>query len=85
MKSLFLIFFAQIEKSSQKQDNKYYYKVRPYVEHDGKKVYGLTTELKGLFLYKKHKKENKSILCVTSSIFPKNIFLFVFSGGLVIK
>ena len=39
---------------------------------DGEKIYGLTTELKGLFLYKKYKKENKSILCVTSSIYEAN-------------
>ena len=39
---------------------------------DGEKIYGLTTELKGLFLYKKYKKENKSILCVTSSVYEAN-------------
>ena len=39
---------------------------------DGSKIYGLTTELKGLFLYKKFKKENKSILYVTSSLYEAN-------------
>ena len=39
---------------------------------DGEKIYGLTTELKGLFLYKKYKKENKSILYVTSSVYEAN-------------
>jgi len=39
---------------------------------DGDSVYGLTPQLKGLFLYKKFKKENKSILCVTSSIYEAN-------------
>ena len=39
---------------------------------DGNSIYGLTPELKGLFLYKKFKKENKSILCVTSSIYEAN-------------
>ena len=39
---------------------------------NGNSIYGLTPELKGLFLYKKFKKENKSILCVTSSIYEAN-------------
>ena len=39
---------------------------------DGDSVCGLTTELKGLFLYKKFKKENKSIICVTSSLYEAN-------------
>ena len=39
---------------------------------DADKIYGLTMELKGLFLYKKYKKENKSILCITSSIYEAN-------------
>ena len=39
---------------------------------DGDSVYGLTPELKGLFLYKKFKKENKNIICVTSSIYEAN-------------
>ena len=41
-------------------------------ELDGDSVYGLTSELKGLFLYKKFKKENKSIICVTSTIYEAN-------------
>jgi hypothetical protein len=41
-------------------------------ELDGDSVYGLTPELKGLFLYKKYKKENKSIVCVTSTIYEAN-------------
>ncbi len=39
---------------------------------DGESVSGLTSELKGLFLYKKYIKENKNILCVTSSIYEAN-------------
>ena len=39
---------------------------------DGEKIYGLTTELKGLFLYKKFKKEDEPILCVTSSVYEAN-------------
>ena len=39
---------------------------------DGDSVYGLTSELKGLFLYKKFKKENKNIICVTTSIYEAN-------------
>ena len=39
---------------------------------DGESIYGLTTELKGLFLYKKFIKENKNILCLTSSIYEAN-------------
>lgn len=39
---------------------------------DGDSIYGLTTELKGLFLYKKFIKEKKNILCVTSSIYEAN-------------
>lgn len=39
---------------------------------DGDSVYGLTPELKGLFIYKKYKKENKNILCITSSIYEAN-------------
>ena len=39
---------------------------------DGNSVYGLTSELKGLFLYKKFKKENKNIICVTSTIYESN-------------
>ena len=35
-------------------------------------VYGLTPELKGLFLYKKFKKENRSIICVSSSLYEAN-------------
>ena len=41
-------------------------------ELDGDSVYGLTPELKGLFLYKKYKLENKSIICVTSTIYEAN-------------
>ncbi len=41
-------------------------------ELDGDSVYGLTPELKGLYLYKKFKKENKSIVCVTSTIYEAN-------------
>ena len=41
-------------------------------ELDGDSVYGLTPELKGLFLYKKFKLENKSIICVTSTIYEAN-------------
>ncbi len=39
---------------------------------DADSVYGLTSELKGLFLYKKFKKENKNIICVTSTIYEAN-------------
>ena len=39
---------------------------------NGDSVYGLTPELKGLFLYKKYKCENKSIICVTSTIYEAN-------------
>lgn len=39
---------------------------------DGDSVAGLTLELKGLFLYKKFKKENRSLICVTSSIYEAN-------------
>ena len=39
---------------------------------DGEFIYGLTTELKGLFLYKKFMHENKNVLCVTSSIYEAN-------------
>lgn len=39
---------------------------------DGEAIYGLTTELKGLFLYKKFIIENRNILCVTSSIYEAN-------------
>ena len=39
---------------------------------DGESIYGLTPELKGLYLYKKFISENKSILCVTSSIYEAN-------------
>ncbi len=39
---------------------------------DGDSIYGLTPELKGLFIYKKYEKENKNILCVTSSIYEAN-------------
>ena len=39
---------------------------------EGESIYGLTTELKGLFLYKKFIKENKNILCVTSSLYEAN-------------
>lgn len=35
-------------------------------------ITGLTSELKGLFIYKKYKKENRSILCVASSIYEAN-------------
>ena len=41
-------------------------------ELDGNSVYGLTPELKGLFLYKKFKKENKNIICITSTIYEAN-------------
>jgi len=41
-------------------------------ELDGDSVYGLTPELKGLFLYKKFKKDNKNIICVTSTIYEAN-------------
>ena len=39
---------------------------------DGDSVYGLTPELKGLFLYKKFKQENRSIVCITSTIYEAN-------------
>ena len=39
---------------------------------DGNSVYGLTSELKGLFLYKKFNKENRHILCITSTIYEAN-------------
>ncbi len=39
---------------------------------DGNIVSGLTPELKGLFIYKKFKKENKNILCLTTSIYEAN-------------
>lgn len=39
---------------------------------DGNSIYGLTPELKGLFLYKKFKSENRSIICVTSTIYEAN-------------
>lgn len=39
---------------------------------DGEAIYGLTIELKGLFLYKKFIKEKMNILCVTSSIYEAN-------------
>ena len=39
---------------------------------DGESIYGLTPELKGLYLYKKFTTDNKSILCVTSSIYEAN-------------
>lgn len=39
---------------------------------DGENISGLTLELKGLFIYKKYLKENKSILCITSSIYEAN-------------
>ncbi|MDO4963100.1 MAG: transcription-repair coupling factor [bacterium] len=42
------------------------------IDLDSEYIYGLTNELKGLFLYKKFKKENKSIICVTSSIYEAN-------------
>ncbi|MBQ2946991.1 MAG: transcription-repair coupling factor [Bacilli bacterium] len=41
-------------------------------ELDGDSVYGLTPELKGLFLYKKFKKENKNIISITSTIYEAN-------------
>ncbi len=41
-------------------------------ELDGDSIYGLTPELKGLFLYKKFEKENKSIVCITSTIYEAN-------------
>ena len=40
---------------------------------DGDSVYGLTPELKGLFLYKKFKKENRSLICIASTIYEANI------------
>lgn len=39
---------------------------------DCESVYGLTYELKGLFLYKKFVSSRKSILCVTSSLYEAN-------------
>ena len=39
---------------------------------DGDSVYGLTPELKGLFLYKKFKKANQNIICITSTIYEAN-------------
>ena len=39
---------------------------------DGSVISGLTTELKGLFIYKKFKKENRNILCLTTSIYEAN-------------
>lgn len=47
---------------------------------DGETIYGLTTELKGLFLYKKFIKENKNILCVTSSIYEANRLFQILSN-----
>lgn len=39
---------------------------------DGDSVAGLTLELKGLFLYRKFREENRSLICVTSSIYEAN-------------
>lgn len=39
---------------------------------DGDSIYGLTPQLKGLFLYKKFKQVKRSIICVTSSIYEAN-------------
>ena len=39
---------------------------------DGQSIYGLTPELKGLYLYKKFIKENKNILFLTSTIYEAN-------------
>ena len=39
---------------------------------DGSAISGLTPELKGLFLFKKFQKENKSIICITSSLYEAN-------------
>ena len=39
---------------------------------DAESIYGLTPELKGLFIYKKFVKEDKSILVVTSSMYEAN-------------
>lgn len=39
---------------------------------NSKYICGLTTELKGLYLYKKFKEKNKNIICVTSSIYEAN-------------
>ena len=49
---------------------KLYDKIIP--DMDGKYICGLTPELKGLFLYKKFNSENRSILCVTSTIYEAN-------------
>ena len=47
---------------------------------DGDAIYGLTSELKGLFLYKKLIKEKKNILCVTSSIYEANRLFQIISN-----
>ena len=39
---------------------------------DSDSVCGLTPELKGIYLYKKFKKENRTILCITSTIYEAN-------------
>ena len=39
---------------------------------NGDSIYGLTYELKGLFIYKKFKQSNKNIICVTSTIYEAN-------------
>lgn len=39
---------------------------------DGDSVAGLTLELKGLFLYRKFREENRNLICVTSSIYEAN-------------
>ena len=39
---------------------------------DGSAISGLIPELKGLFLFKKFQKENKSIICITSSLYEAN-------------
>ena len=39
---------------------------------DAESIYGLTPQLKGLFLFKKFKQENRSLICVTSTIYEAN-------------
>ena len=52
---------------------------------DGNCIYGLTSELKGLFLYKKFEKENKSIVCITSTIYEANKLYQILLNKLIIS
>ena len=40
--------------------------------NDASNIQGLTYELKGLYIYKKFKKENKNIICISSTIYEAN-------------